>query len=451
MGVAPRRHGSGRQYQSRRNPSGPVKLEVLLGLLRLGQIRAFVGSPWLDALLPLSLLGLALEQSADPVGMILVLAAWCGFKFASRLSDQPVYGVLLGVLMVSLSAVLHPLSMSSPADLILVLLAFAAGLQQSGRQWRIALWMLLASVLLSLPFIVLSRAGNGNLDLIPWDFLREVLPEQAVRIQKITINRSGYFFGLFSLIGYGLARKESSARLAWLAAVGGALAYVLAFATGSRAAALFPFMAVLLCELCWRRRLWVARWSGWLASLALVLALAFNLFLYVPSSPLAYRNSSDAARASVAQCFLKESLQSGPDFLFGSGFDRRSDRCKAITAVIPGRRKGIPHAHNLFLQVLADQGALTLALLVVLFWFSLQRLFVGLAGADGAIAFVGLACLLFMVSSSLVESTLIKTSLQQVVSGYLLAIAWRRWPGSPEGGSPGPELAASKDSNTIDS
>lgn len=416
----------------------------------LSQIRTFVGSPWLDALLPLSLLGLALERSEDPAGMVWLLALWCGLKFASRLPAQPAYGVLIGVLMVSLSAVLHPLSVSSPADLILVLLAFAAGLQQSGIQWRIALWMLLCGVLVSLPFIVLSRAGNGNLDLIPWDFLREVLPEQAVRIQEITINRSGYFFGLFSIIGYGLARKESSARLAWLAAVGGALAYVLTFATGSRAAAGLPFMALLLCELCWRYRLWVARRSGWFASLVLVLALAFNLFLYVPSSPLAYRNSADAARARVAQCFVEESLGSGADFFSGSGFDRLSEHCKEITAAIPGVRRGIPHAHNAFLQILADQGVLTLILFIVVLWFSLQRLFADLAGADGAIAFVGLACLLFMVSSSLVESTLIKTSLQQVVSGYLLAIAWRRWPGLPEGRSPGPELAASKDSNTID-
>ncbi|WP_255441149.1 O-antigen ligase family protein [Synechococcus sp. HK01-R] len=432
------------------NHAGSVRLEGLLRLPGvLSQIRTFVGSPWLDALLPLSLLGLALERSEDPAGMVWLLALWCGLKFASRLPAQPAYGVLIGVLMVSLSAVLHPLSLSSPADLILVLLAFAAGLQQSGSQWRIALWMLLCGVLVSLPFIAWDRS-NGNLALIPLEALREGLPEQAVRIQKITINRSGYLFGLFSLIGYGLARKESCPRLAWLAAAGGALAYLLAFATGSRAAAAFPLVAVLLCELCWRHRLWVARRSGWLASMVLVLALAFNLLLYVPLSPLANRNPSDAGRASVAQCFVRESLRSGADLFSGSGFDRRSDRCLAITAAIPGRDRGIPHAHNAFLQVLADQGALTLTLLIVVLWCSLQRLLAGLVGADGAIAFVGLACLSFMVSSSLVESTLIKTSLQQVVSGYLLAIAWRRSPGSPQGGSQAPELAASTDSHTID-
>ena len=36
----------------------------------------------------------------------------------------------------------------------------------------------------------------------------------------------------------------------------------------------------------------------------------------------------------------------------------------------------------------------------------------------------GLACALFVLASSLVESTLLKTSLQQVVTGYLFSIPW---------------------------
>ena len=39
---------------------------------------------------------------------------------------------------------------------------------------------------------------------------------------------------------------------------------------------------------------------------------------------------------------------------------------------------------------------------------------------------------LYILASSLVESTLLKTSLQQVVSGYLLAIAWVIPPAPPQ-------------------
>ena len=49
---------------------------------------------------------------------------------------------------------------------------------------------------------------------------------------------------------------------------------------------------------------------------------------------------------------------------------------------------------------------------------------IGLSGDAAPLCLTGLACALFILSASLVESTLLKTSLQQVVSGYLLAIAW---------------------------
>lgn len=92
------------------------------------------------------------------------------------------YGVLIGVLVVILSAVIHPVSGSAPTDLLLVLLTFAAGLQQIKDQWRIALWLVLATVIVSLPFVELSRF-NGNLDPIPWATLRDAL----------TCHRSGWF------------------------------------------------------------------------------------------------------------------------------------------------------------------------------------------------------------------------------------------------------------------
>ena len=166
-----------------------------------------LASPWLDLLLPLSLLGLVWERSGNPAGMIWILAIWCGLKFLRWLPAQPLYGVLIGVLVVSLSAVIHPISGSAPTDLILVLLAFAAGLQQSKEQWRGGLWLVLATVIVALFFVEFDRY-NSNLDAIPWSVVRDALPQEAVRIQKITINRSGYLFGLFALIGYGLFQAE---------------------------------------------------------------------------------------------------------------------------------------------------------------------------------------------------------------------------------------------------
>ena len=354
--------------------------------------------------------------------MVLILAIWCGLKLLRWLPVEPVYGVLVGVLVVSLSAVIHPISGSAPTDLMLVLLAFAAGLKQSKDQWRVGLWLILATVIVSLPFVEFDRF-NSNLNAIPWSVVRDALPQEAVRIQRITINRTGYLYGLFALVGYGLFVTEIRPWLSRLAAVAAVLSFVLALGAASRAAFLFPLAAVLVTELCWRNRRWVARRARSLAAFVLLLSLLFNLALYWPGSPIVAEEPSDVGRAQVAQCFVSQSLRSLPDLLTGQGYDRVSDHC-AKKVFLPGRSSGIPHAHNVFLHALADQGLVTLILMLMAVWLVFQRLFLGLAGDAGSLCRTGLACALFILAASLVESTLLKTSLQQVISGYLLAIAW---------------------------
>ena len=388
--------------------------------LLVERLRAAV--PWLDALIPLSLLGFAFERNADPTVTVWLLALWCGLKLLTRLPKTPLYGVLIGVLLVSLSALFHPLTVSAPTDLVLVLLACAAGLQQTPRQWRIAFWCLLAIVLVCLPFLEWGRF-NGNLDLIPFAQLRDWLPPEAIRIQRITISRSAYLFGLFSLIGYSLWRFERRILLRWLAAALGTLSFVLAFATGSRAAFGYPLLAVLLTEVVWRQRDVVMRHARSFAAALLVGGLCFNVLLYWPSGPIAKGDASDVGRAEIARCFIAESARSWQSFLGGQGYDRVSDRC-VKQVFLPDSPRGIPHAHNAFLQVLADQGVVAFLLMIWALWMGFTRLFSSLSRAAPALSFVGLSCWLFMLAAALVESTLMKTVLQQVMTGYLLAIPW---------------------------
>ncbi len=379
-------------------------------------------APWLDALIPLSLLGFAFERNADPTLTVWILALWCGLKLVTRLSKTPLYGVLIGVLLISLSALFHPLTVSAPTDLILVLLACAAGLQQTTRQWRNAFWSLLAIALVCLPFVEWGRF-NGNLDLIPFAQLRDWLPSEAIRIQRITISRSAYLFGLFSLIGYSLWRFERRILLRWLAALLGGLSFGLAFATGSRAAFGYPLLAVMLTEVVWRQRDVVMRHARSFSAALLVGGLCFNVLLYWPSGPIAKGDASDVGRAEIARCFIAESARSWQDFLGGQGYDRVSDRC-VKQVFLPDPPRGIPHAHNAFLQVLADHGVVAFLLMVWALWLGFTRLFSSLGRAAPVLSFVGLSCWLFMLAAALVESTLLKTVLQQVVTGYLLAIPW---------------------------
>lgn len=369
-------------------------------------------------------MGFIWERSGNPAGMVCLLATWCALKFARWLPSQPVYGVLIGVLSIILSAVIHPVSASAPTDLLLVLLAFAAGLHQSKDHWRVALWIVLATVIVSLPFVEFDRY-NSNLDAIPWSVVRDLLPQEAVRIQKITINRSGYLYGLFALVGYGLFRAEVRPWMSRLAAVVGMLSFVMALGAASRAAALFPMAVLVLSEMFWRNRLWVARRAQSLTAVVLVLSLMFNVILYWPTSPLAAGDPADVGRANIAQCFVRQAARSLPELVIGQGYDRVSDHCaERVFLPVPDRTKGIPHAHNVFVQALADQGLVTLMLMVMAFAVILHRLFLGLGGDAAPLCLIGLSCALFILASALVESTLLKTSLQQVISGYLLAVAW---------------------------
>ena len=369
-------------------------------------------------------MGFIWERSGNPAGMVCLLATWCALKFARWLPSQPVYGVLIGAISIILSAVIHPLSASAPTDLLLVLLAFAAGLQQSKNYWRVALWIVLATVIVSLPFVEFDRY-NSNLDAIPWSFVRDLLPQEAVRIQKITINHSGYLYGLFALVGYGLFRAEVRPWMSRLAAVVGMLSFVMALGTASRAAALFPMAVLVLSEMFWRNRLWVARRAQSLTAVVLVLSLMFNVILYWPTSPLAAGDPADVGRANIAQCFVRQAARSLPELVIGQGYDRVSDHCaERVFLPVPDRTKGIPHAHNVFVQALADQGLVTLMLMVMAFTVILHRLLLGLGGDAAPLCLIGLSCALFILASALVESTLLKTSLQQVISGYLLAVAW---------------------------
>ena len=77
-----------------------------------------------------------------------------------------------------------------------------------------------------------------------------------------------------------------------------------------------------------------------------------------------------------------------------------------------------------FFQVLADQGVVAVLLMVLAPWVGLTRLFSCLGQVASVLSFVGLSCWLFMLAAALVVSTLLKTVLQQVVTGYVLAIPW---------------------------
>ena len=380
---------------------------------------------WLDVLLPMAVLAVGVQRGADPPALVLTLSLWLLLKVLLRAVAHPIFWVLFGVVLACQATWLQQhAAVSSPTDLLLFLAAFAVGMGRSRSQWRVSLWMLSAMVLASLFAYQLRPDANGNLAMIPWGMLPVGLVDQVGRIGGIAVNRSAYLFDLMALSAWSLYRFAPRNGWRRLAAAMAALAYALAFMTGSRAGAGLPLLLVLLLEICWRCRV---RWSAMAMPMALAITLllgGLSTLFYLPGSPLAYRTINDAGRADVAHCFLHQSLQSPEIFWFGSGGDRVSQICKRATQnprVVPS---GLRHAHNTFIQVLADHGAVALMALLALLVLSLRQALSLMASGDGELGAFALAAVLLFVAFSLVESVLLHVSLVQVLAGYTLAAAW---------------------------
>ena len=357
--------------------------------------------------------------------MVLVLSAWLAVKLLLRARDFAVYLVLFGVLLVCVSTLIGQTAVSSsPTDLIVVLLAFAVGLGRARFQWRISLWSLSLLGVLALVVFHWKQDVNDNLVVFAQWLPHSSLFESVGRIAGIAINRSAYLLGLSVLACWSILRYGSLGMRRLVAAGLLILAYALALLTGSRAGAGMPLLVLAVLEVSWWLRAWLRTRVALMSASVLLVSTLLCVLIYLPGSPLAYRNRSDAGRAEVAHCFLAKTVQSPSALLFGYGGDAVSLACKGETRntrIIP---TGLTHAHNVFLQVLADHGLICLLGLVGLLFMALRNGLSLLLSGDAVQGSIAAGSALFFIGFGLIESTLIHVLLQQVLSGYLLASAW---------------------------
>lgn len=185
--------------------------------------------PWLDLMLPLSLLTLLVDGQREPHLMAGMITAWLAVKLINRPASAPFHGVLVLLLASQLFTILaqskYPASTHS--DLLLAATAFACGYLQTRQQWeRNLLWVF---SLLPVSLLVLR-------------------PEQVSGVQILTLldinrNRSAFLFGLLALLAFAYGYKGNGQRQRWLGSAASLLSYGLAVATGSRAGALIPPLA----------------------------------------------------------------------------------------------------------------------------------------------------------------------------------------------------------------
>lgn len=380
--------------------------------------------PSLDWMLPLALPALAFQSGGDPTLMVLVLVAWLVLRLLRRRHETPLVWVLIGTLCFSLASLLQPSSRSHLVDPLLFCVAFGVGMARGPAEWRRTLDILALTLLPAAALVRLDRL-NDNRALIPWDVVRNAIPEQAMRLQDIAINDSAYIFSMLTLCAWlllrwgGVRKVSQGVALALLVVLG----YGVLFGTGSRAGLLLPVVIAAVLELIWRLRRVVQRFVWQSYSLLLLASLLFVLALTHPNSPLAERTVSDTGRAYVARCFWQEAQRSPVLFLTGHGGDVVNDRCIVATrwSLQPD---GVRHAHNQYLQTLADFGAIPLLLLLAgigVCWCQAVR---DLQGTTPLPALISLMTTLLMMSFSLIEPVLLAISFKQILTGYLLAASW---------------------------
>lgn len=389
---------------------------------------------WWDAAFPLVIALLCLDQRTPG---FLVLLGWLVVRLIQQLPRHPVVAVFLLLLGAQAGQFVleRDLQPSSASDPLVIALGLVAMLGRSELQWRNTLrW-----VALSIVPLALWAAGQ----------------DQAARLDLPVggLNRLGFLLGFVQLSAWASIWLSRSA---WTRLFYGALTAVtipMVLHNGSRVTLLSPACAVLLAVTCFVIRgrsegcpaAWVRllRWRRqWLCLMVLIGLLGGGLCLnrWYLSPALAGGNVlSDRGRIDTALCWANQPLRRGGEkALLGLGYNRSvqvhcsGKRLQALAEA--GRPEGLPHAHNLFAQVFAENGLLgltSLAVVVGLLFWRLRLMLSGVAGwvqAEITLVF-GLPLLVYLLLNGLVSSFQIFLMSNQLLIGLGLASFWPRHQG----------------------
>ena len=197
-----------------------------------------------------------------------------------------------------------------------------------------------------------------------------LFPDHLVRVGRhwtpnhwAGANQGAYLLGLLLLIAIAWLWRFPQPRWERVTAlIAAALAALMVWQTGSRAALL---AAALSVSLMWLRQQ-ASRAVLWRSVVLLALSSVTALLvkqLIAPSSAgiPGVDVSSDAGRLAIARCYSAIPFSGNNRFLYGIGFDHAEQFCRD-----PIQGGVAEHAHNLYLQIFASSGILGLFGLVLL-------------------------------------------------------------------------------------
>lgn len=393
---------------------------------------------WLDLCIPAST---ALLLAAQPTLAYSLLGLWLAARLILQSSKERVYLIFLGIALANMGVMVleRGNKPSDASDLLLIALSFAAGVHRPANHWARSLGQI---SLCLLPITV--AAGLKS-------------PETLLQFPDINVNRLSFLLGLLISATWGLAEisRPAWARLAWLAWM--SLALPLVLLSGSRAPLILPILGIAIAKLLSQipshrstarkttRPLWQKAAAAFTASI-IVWAGATQLW-YHHASDAGINRVSDTWRTNTALCWAKQPFREGQPWL-GLGYVNKirrhcdSKKLPAMQAVIQdssltaeqrevatrAAEKGLPHAHNSYIQILAESGLIGLAsALLPITWITQTVLRSRLQPAaeqttrDQLILKAALPIAMYLAIAGATTSFHIYLPLNQILIGYSLA------------------------------
>jgi hypothetical protein len=390
--------------------------------------------PWMDATFPVAT-GLLCLDARYPAYVLLFL--WLVWRLMLQVKRQPLVVVFLLLLGAQAGQFVleRDLQPSSASDPLVIALGFVAMAGRRDAQWRDTLYWV---SLCMLPLIVWSLGQD---------------PLQPLDLPVGGINRLGFLLGILQLACWASAWMAGDWWKRCLFA-GLAIGSVpMLIQNGSRVGLLAPLVAVLatlVIALAFRPNWLPKATKGLLAARRKILLLVLLLGLassgvvlrhwyYEPSlapvadqSPASLNVLSDAGRLQTALCWANQPIRSGGKrFVFGLGnntvVQRRCDGRKVSSMRLMGRPEGLPHAHNLFAQIFAENGLIGVISLGAVLALLAHKAWSSQASSSSFAArrfFFAVPLLIYFLLNALVSSFQLFMLSNQLLIGLGLATLW---------------------------